>query len=176
MAQQGNVWLETQLSGATARSYIIFWSLGRPDAATMWPGQWQYQLERLGLTNSMHDLGQLVLLSSWVPVSPSGGRELFLRPSLLQRKNKKNGTFLLGEGNTFFAHWAFTFLGWRRTMRLQKASAFLAVLSTCITWISVRRMTPNPSTPPALGRWVHLHQADTAPNPTKSVPPSTIFK
>jgi hypothetical protein len=24
MAQQGNVWLETQLSGATARSYIIF--------------------------------------------------------------------------------------------------------------------------------------------------------
>uniref|UniRef100_A0A5F8A3S4 Regulatory factor X4 n=1 Tax=Macaca mulatta TaxID=9544 RepID=A0A5F8A3S4_MACMU len=43
--------------------------------------------------------------------------------------------------------------GWRRTMRLQRGSASLAVPSICITWISARRMIPNLSMLPALERY-----------------------
>lgn len=168
MATQWVAWLR----GAPAISSIIFWSLGESDSPRMWSGQWQRRGKGLGIWTGKVTWGHTQrdqgsdpanlltpfltlgrLLSSWTLVSPSVRKELFLRSAHLCRRTRKNRSFFLG-----FVHWAFISPGWRRTMRLQKGSASLAVPSTCITWTSARRMTPSPSTLPALERWVQLHQ------------------
>lgn len=84
---------------------------------------------------------------------PPGPLFPFCRKSFLQvflwRRTRRRMLFLL-EVCSLGIYSA----GWRRTMKLQRGSASLAAPFTCITWTSVRRMTPSLSTPPALERWV----------------------
>lgn len=159
---------ECVVSSAEQGAYKLlyrFWSLKETNPPRMWPVQWQHGREGLGIepkvTQGHTHRGHKSDPANQLPPCLTLGRLLcppgplfpFCRKSFLQvflwRRTRRCMLFLL-EVCSLGIYSA----GWRRTMKLQRGSASLAAPFTCITWTSVRRMTPSLSTPPALERWV----------------------